>query len=152
MSMFSRLSPNSHPILIPLTSTSLTGANKFLNLPVRPGDVIVVPGGGDVMVIGWVQAPGHFSVASGMTVLSAVGAAGGPMYAADEGDVKLVRTDDSGQKVAMSIDLTAISKGEAPDIPVRGNDVIEVPYSMLKIGPYVFYNVLTRAPIPMPVP
>jgi polysaccharide export outer membrane protein len=152
MSIFSRLSPNSHPILIPLKSTSLTGANKFLNLPVRPGDVIVVPGGGDVMVIGWVQSPGHFAVASGMTVLSAVGAAGGPMYAADEEDVKLVRTEDTGQKVAMSIDLKAISRGEAPDIPVRGNDVIEVPYSSLKIGPYIFYNVLTRAPIPVPVP
>jgi polysaccharide biosynthesis/export protein len=149
-SIYARFSPNATPILIPVRSTSLIGGNKYLNIPARPGDVIVVPGGGDVMVTGWVQSPGHFSVVSGMTVLSAVGAAGGPMYAADTSTVKLVRTQDNGQKVAMSINLRAISNGEAPDVPVRGNDVIEVPYSSLKIGPYIFYNILTRAPIPIP--
>ncbi len=148
--LYSRFSPNTTPILIPVRSTSLMGGNKYLNMPARPGDVIVVPGGGDVMVTGWVQTPGHFQVVSGMTVLSAVGAAGGPMYAADTKDVKLVRTQDNGQKVAMSIDLKAIADGQAPDIPVRGNDVIEVPYSKLKIGPYIFYNILTRAPVPVP--
>jgi polysaccharide biosynthesis/export protein len=148
--LYARFAPNSTPILIPVRSTSLMGGNKYLSIPARPGDVIVVPGGGDVMVTGWVQTPGHFAVVSGMTVLSAVGAAGGPMYAADTDDVKLVRTQDNGQKIAMSINLRAISGGEAPDIPVRGNDVIDVPYSMLKIGPYIFYNILTRAPVPVP--
>src|SRR5579864_1366811 len=73
------LPANARPISIPVRSKSLTGAGRYLNLPVRPGDVIVVPGGGDVMVVGWVQRPGYFKVGSGLTVMGAIGAAGGPM-------------------------------------------------------------------------
>ena len=43
-----------------------------------------------------------------------------------------------------------IATGTDPDIPVRANDVIDVPYSDLRIGPYVMYNVLTRMAIPLP--
>ena len=43
-----------------------------------------------------------------------------------------------------------IAKGEDPDIPVRANDVIDVPYSDLRIGPYVVYNILTRMSVPVP--
>ena len=80
------LRQNAHPLIIGLKSTALAGGGVYLNMPVRPGDVIVVPGGGDVMVIGWVQNPGHFQVGSGLTVLGAVGAAGGPMFAANRND------------------------------------------------------------------
>ena len=135
---------NRQPIIIPLHSTSLTGAGRFLQLPVRPGDVIVVPGGGEVMVVGWVQAPGHFAVGSGLTVLGAIGAAGGPEYAADESDVELIRSDQSGKKRIMRIDLKAIQNGEASDPAVAANDVINVPYSGVKIGPYVLYSMLKQ--------
>ncbi len=96
------------------------------------------------MVLGWVEAPGSFAVGSGFTVLGAVGAAGGPMYAANLGDVKLIRTDKDGVKRIVRINLERVAHGDEPDLPVHGNDVIEVPYSWLKIGPYVFYQILTR--------
>jgi protein involved in polysaccharide export with SLBB domain len=141
------LRQNAHPLVIALKSTALTGGGTYLNMPVRPGDVIVVPGGGDVMVIGWVQNPGHFQVGSGLTVLGAIGAAGGPMYAANESDVHLIRTRRDGSKLLMKIDLGKIKSGEQPDLPVRGNDVIDVPYSDLKVGPYVFYQMLSKMAI-----
>lgn len=131
---------NNQPIIIPLHSTSLTGAGRFLQLPVRPGDVIVVPGGGEVMVVGWVENPGHFPVGSGLTVLAAIGAAGGPDYAADESNVRLIRGDSSGVKKIININLHAIKSGETPDPPVFANDVVEIPYSAMKIAPYVFYS------------
>ncbi len=96
------------------------------------------------MVVGWVQAPGHFHVGSGLTALAAIGAAGGPMYAAGVNKVRLIRTEKNGTKASMRLDLQKIARGEEPDVPVRGNDVIEVPYSDLKIGPYIFYSILTR--------
>src|SRR5258708_2375044 len=68
------LRQNSHPLVIGLKSTALTGGGTYLNMPGRPGDVIVVPGGRDVMVVGWVQNPGHFQVGSGLTVPGAIGA------------------------------------------------------------------------------
>jgi protein involved in polysaccharide export with SLBB domain len=138
------LRQNSHPLVIGLKSTALTGGGTYLNMPVRPGDVIVVPGGGDVMGGGWVQTPGHFQVGSGLTVLGAIGAAGGPMFAANSSEVHLIRTRRDGSKLVLRIDLDKIKNGQEADLPVRGNDVIDVPYSTVKVGPYVFYQILSK--------
>ncbi len=143
---------SAQPLFISLHSTSLSSADKYLALPVRPGDVIVVPGGGNVMVVGWVQNPGHFPVGSGLTVLGAVGAAGGPMFAANLEDIRLIRTTKDGGKQVMSLDLKRIQRGEEPDPPVQANDVIDVPYSGVKVGPYIFYTILTRMGFGLPVP
>lgn len=140
----SMVAPNAHPLSIKVKSTSLTGAGKYINLPMRPGDVVVVPGGGNVMVVGWVETPGYFQVGSGLTVLGAIGAAGGPMYAADTKDITLIRSNKDGSKDTIPINLDKITKGEAADLAVKANDVIDVPYSGLRIGPYIFYSVLSR--------
>jgi polysaccharide biosynthesis/export protein len=141
---------NGPSVVIPLKATAMTGSAHYMNMPVEPGDIIVVPGGGNVMVTGWVYRPGYFQVGSGLTALGAVGSAGGAMYAADPSSATLMRSDGNGNKVAIPIDLDKIAKGAEPDIPVRANDVIDVPYSYAKIGPYVVYNVLTRMAIPLP--
>ena len=138
---------NGPAVVIPLKS-SMRGSAKYMNMPANPGDIIVVPGGGNVMVTGWVYKPGYFQVGSGLTVLGAVGSAGGAMFAANTSDATLIRSDGSGNKVSIPVNLDRISKGEDPDIPVRANDVVDVPYSDVKIGPYVFYNILTRVPLP----
>ena len=135
---------NARPLTIKIKSTSLTGAGKYINLPMRPGDVIVVPGGGNAMVVGWVQSPGYFQVGSGLTVLGAIGAAGGPMYAADTKAITLIRSNKDGSKETIAVNLDRVSKGTDPDLPVKANDVIDVPYSGLRIGPYIFYQVLSR--------
>ncbi|HEX4209489.1 MAG TPA: SLBB domain-containing protein, partial [Candidatus Binataceae bacterium] len=138
------LPTNARPVSIPVRSTTLTGAGRYVNLPVRPGDVIVVPGGGNVMVVGWVQQPGYFQVGSGLTVLGAIGAAGGPMYAADTHNVTLIRSSVTGGKSTIVIDMDKVTHGEVEDIPVKANDVIDVPYSNLRIGPYVFYSIVSK--------
>ena len=138
---------NGPAVVIPLKS-SMRGSGRYVNMPANPGDIIVVPGGGNVMVTGWVYKPGYFQVGSGLTVLGAVGSAGGAMFAANTTDATLIRSDGSGNKVSIPVNLDKISKGDDPDIPVRANDVIDVPYSDVKIGPYVFYNILTRVPLP----
>jgi protein involved in polysaccharide export with SLBB domain len=135
---------NAEAISIPLRSTSLKGAGRYLSMPARPGDVLVVPGGGEVMVVGWVHNPGHFAVGSGLTVLGAIGEAGGPMYAADIKEVTLIRNGEDGSKEAIALNLDGISSGRALDIPVKANDVVDVPYSGWRIGPYIFYSVVTR--------
>jgi len=141
---------NGPAVVIPLKATAMTGSAHFMNMPVEPGDIVVVPGGGNVMVTGWVYRPGYFQVGSGLTVLGAVGSAGGAMYAADPTEATLMRSDGNGNKVAIPVNLNMIASGAAPDIPVRANDVIDVPYSDARIGPYVVYNVLTRMAIPLP--
>jgi protein involved in polysaccharide export with SLBB domain len=141
---------NGPAVVIPLKSDAFQGSLNYTNMPVKPGDIVVVPGGGNVMVTGWVYRPGFFQVGSGLTVLGAVGSAGGAMYAAAPASAVLIRSDATGNKVSIPIDLNKIAKGEEADIPVRANDVIDVPYSDLRIAPYVVYNVLTRMAIPLP--
>jgi polysaccharide biosynthesis/export protein len=138
---------NGPAVIIPL-KTAMRGSAKYMNMLASPGDIIVVPGGGNVMVTGWVYKPGYFGVGSGLTVLGAVASAGGAMFAADTSEATLIRSDGAGNKISLPVNLDKIATGEAPDIPVRANDVVDVPYSDVKIGPYVFYNILTRVPLP----
>ena len=141
---------NGPAVVIPLKSGAFQGSLSYTNMPVEPGDIIVVPGGGNVMVTGWVYRPGFFSVGSGLTVLGAVGSAGGAMYASDASAATLIRSDGAGNKVSIPVNLEKIATGEEADIPVRANDVIDVPYSDLRIGPYVVYNILSRMAVPLP--
>jgi protein involved in polysaccharide export with SLBB domain len=138
-------------IIFKLNGATLEGAGKYMNMPMRPGDVLIVPGGGDVMVVGWVHQPGRFQVGSGLSVLGAIGAAGGPMYAAKTDSIVLIRSGQHGGKIAIPINMDRITHGQAVDPPVQANDVIDVPYSGLRIGPYIFYSILTRMGIGGPV-
>jgi len=44
------------PIEIDVKSLTQGGNQIYLSLPVRPGDVIMVPGSGEVLVEGWVRS------------------------------------------------------------------------------------------------
>lgn len=131
------------PIVIDLKSLTKGGNQLYLSLPARPGDVIMVPGSGDVLLEGWVAKPGSYKITPGLTVLGAVVAAGGPLFAADTSTVKIVRTGKEGEKIFFLADLEEIKRGEKPDISIQEGDVIEVSYSALKIGPYSFYSFFT---------
>ena len=145
-----RAASNGPAVVVPLRANSLNGGTRYINMPVEPGDVLVVPGGGNVMVTGWVHHPGFFQVGSGLTVLGAVGSAGGVMYAANATDAMLIRSDVNGNKVSIPVNLEKIARGQESDIPVHANDVIDVPYSTAKIGPYVVYNILSKMMVPLP--
>jgi len=66
------------------------------------------------------------------------------MYPADTSDVHLIRTKANGEKSVIHVDVSRILAGQASDIPVQSNDVIDVPYSNVKIGPYVLYSVVSK--------
>ena len=146
-----QLSGSDDAVIFKLKGATLAGVGKYVNMPMRPGDVLIVPGGGDVMVVGWVQQPGRFQVGSGLTVLGAIGAAGGPMYAAKTKNIVLIRTGKHGGKIMIPINMDQITRGQAVDLPVQANDVIDMPYSGLRIGPYIFYSILTKMGIGGPI-
>jgi polysaccharide export outer membrane protein len=105
----------------------------YLNLPVRPGDVIVIPERGEVFVHGGVEKPGAYPVTPRLTILGAVAAAGGTRFVADAGSVVLIRAGANGDKVVYQADLESIQSGEIPDIPIEPGDIIEVSYSTAKL-------------------
>ena len=129
------------PALTPVVISLAAGSNdrRYLDLPARPGDAIIVPSAGSVSVVGWVYSPKTIPISSGMTVLGAVSAAGGPLYAADISSVKVYRQAPHGEKSVLTVDLNQVQKRQVPDIALRENDVIQVPYSALKVPGYALY-------------
>jgi protein involved in polysaccharide export with SLBB domain len=125
------------PIVIDLSNPTMTGC---LNLPARPGDIILVPAAGQVGVYGWVSHPGSFDVTAGMTVLGAVTAAGGAMFSPN---AELLRTE-RGSRISIPLDLSKIESGKAPDRPVQGGDVVLIKSSALGAVPYGVYTLMSK--------
>ena len=128
------------PILIDIKQLSFGGNQQYLSLQVRPGDVIMVPGGGQVLVEGWVEKPGAYPVSPGLTVAGVVVQAGGPMFPADVNAVKVIRPDKGGSKSFIVADLRKIKHGEASDITLQSGDIVEVSAQTSKLIPYGLYG------------
>jgi polysaccharide export outer membrane protein len=129
-----------NPIVVELSSLSEGGNPVHLGLPVRPGDVILVPERGEVLVKGWVHEPGSHPITPRLTVLGAVVAAGGPRFAADRDDIELIRTDGNGRKQAQLFALERLERGDQRDIPVQAGDVINVGASAPKAVAWTIYE------------
>jgi protein involved in polysaccharide export with SLBB domain len=121
------------PVVVDLNDTD---RNNHLTMPARPGDVIIVPASGNVMVQGWVATPGAYKIVPGMTVLSSVAAAGGELFS---DQAKLIRTTPDGQRVELMEDLAKAKKAEEPDLPVHSGDVVVINRSVLGALPYSAY-------------
>jgi len=124
--------------VIDLTAVS---HESHLDVPVRPGDVIIVPAAGQVMVKGWVQNPGAYRIVPGMTVLAAVTAAGGEMFSSS---AEILRSSENGQKTETPLNLAKVQKGEEPDITVQSGDVVIVQRSVAGAVPYAVYQVFNK--------
>jgi polysaccharide biosynthesis/export protein len=131
---------NVEPIVINLDSIHRANDERFLQMPARAGDIIMVPGGGEVLVQGWVEKPGSYKITPGLTVLGAVAAAGGAMYPADIGSVEVIRTDKDGKKSSFIADLDSIKSGAEPDLSIHEGDVIDVASSSPKLVAYGIYR------------
>ncbi|MCZ6626115.1 MAG: polysaccharide biosynthesis/export family protein [Deltaproteobacteria bacterium] len=128
------------PILIDVQELAYGGYQKYLSLPARPGDVLMVPGGGQVLVEGWVEKPGAYNVSPGLTVSGVVAAAGGPLYPADTSAVKIIRAERGGKKGLFFADLEKIKRGDQLDFRLQGGDIIEVSSSTGKVAAYGLYR------------
>jgi polysaccharide export outer membrane protein len=116
--------------------------DRELNPPVRPGDVIRIGAAGSVLVAGWVEKPGSYPITAGLTVSGAVAAAGGHLFPAAKGDVRIRRVLAPGQEELFTVDLDAIANGEQPDVPLGDGDIVSVPADTTRLVPYGLYTVV----------
>jgi protein involved in polysaccharide export with SLBB domain len=100
---------------------------------------LFVPPAGQVSVIGWVYKPVVVPVTQGLTTLGAVSAAGGMLYAADQTAVKIMRREPGDQTKVIEVNLEEVKKGNATDVALQANDVVDVGYSAAKIPGYALY-------------
>jgi polysaccharide biosynthesis/export protein len=127
---------------------SRSANQRYLALPVRSGDVIIVPAAGEVTVQGWVDKPGAFKITPGMTVLSALAAAGGATFTSS---ATLLREQGNGSKSAIPVDISKVQHGTEPDIPLQGGDVVIANRSVLGAIPYTGYFFLNHMGIGIPL-
>lgn len=123
---------------------SRSGAERYLSMPARPGDILVVPPAGEVLVDGWVANPGHYKITPALTVLGAIAAAGGTLFAAQDSAVRVIRSTQNGEKQLLVANLRKIANGEGSDIKVQENDVVYVSFSSLKVVPYGLFSFVRR--------
>jgi polysaccharide export outer membrane protein len=141
---YAQLAPKPEPVVINLQNLA-QGVNQIhLTMPVRPGDVLMVPPGGEVLVEGWVEKPGSYKITPGLTLLGSIVAAGGPHFAANSSAVELIRAKKDGGKLSFVADLEKIKRGEIQDIAVQEGDIIAMPSSPIKVGPYGVYSFITN--------
>lgn len=134
---------NNEPLVIGLNGVNKSGQEMYLNMPARPGDIIMIPGAGEVLVQGWVGRPGAYKITPGLTLLGVVAAAGGTAFPADEAAVELIRTNSAGNKSKILADLSAIKNGANPDLILREGDVVDVVSSSPKLVAWGFYKFFT---------
>jgi polysaccharide export outer membrane protein len=102
------------------------------NLPVFPGDTIVVSKAGIVYVVGDVKQPTAVVLENpDLTVLQAIAAAQGVNSTASLDKSKLIRKSTSGMQ-EISVPLKRILAGKQSDIHMQPDDVLFVPQSMGK--------------------
>ena len=131
------------PLVLDLQNLARGGDQIYLSLPARPGDVIIVPASGQVLVQGWVEKPGPYKITSGLTVLGAVAAAGGPLFPANTSSVRIIRSGKHGNRITYTVDLEQMKQGEMPDLPVQEADVVEVSSTTAKLVPYGIYRFIS---------
>ena len=107
--------------------------NPEHNVPIYPGDTIIVRKADIVYVVGDVARPSGFLMdRGGLTVLQAVALAGGTTQTSKLNGAKIIRKTDAGMSET-PIELKKILEAKAQDIPMSADDILFVPSSTRKI-------------------
>ena len=106
--------------------------NPKANIEVYAGDIVSVPRGQFVFIMGQVETPGAHPLTEGMTALQAVSMGGqfAPTYTPR--NVRLIRRDHDGSVTFATLDLVRIKNGEEDDVEILAGDIIIVGRSISK--------------------
>jgi len=103
------------------------------NIPVYPGDTVMVSKAGLVYVTGAVKMPGGFAMENAhMTVLQAIAMAQGTNPTAKLDAAELIRNPGGSKPQEIPIPLKKILSAKAPDVNLQPNDIVFVPNSAAK--------------------
>ncbi|HZZ40551.1 MAG TPA: polysaccharide biosynthesis/export family protein [Acidobacteriaceae bacterium] len=113
---------------------------------VRPGDTVLVPKAGIVYVLGDVAHPGGYVMQndSKLSVLQAIALASGTSKTASERKARLVRTID-GRPLSINLPLRDMERGREPDVSLQANDIVYVPFSVMRNLSLGLANITTAA-------
>ena len=101
---------------------------------VYPGDTVLVARAPMVYVMGDVNRPGGYAIATNderLSVLQVIAMAGSANKTSVQSHVRLIRTTDHGQ-VELPVRLDQMEKGKQPPLMLQANDIVYVPFSWMK--------------------
>ncbi len=108
------------------------------NILMRPGDVVSVPKGELVYVVGNVKKAGGFVLSAHrtMSVTEAVSLAEGlaPDSASSSARILRPNPNGEGEHTLIPVNVDKIFSGKAPDVKMYADDILYVPHSGLKAG------------------
>ncbi len=122
---------SSQPITVDMGNDPLHGASA--NIPIFPGDTVVVSRIGIVYVMGEFKNPGIVNITNyGPLTLTEVAAmVGGPVYDAKYSELHIIRTAGDHRTVT-TLNIKDVLYGKAPDPIMQPNDIVFLPPSTLK--------------------
>jgi len=102
------------------------------NVPVLPGDTLIVRRAEIVYVVGDVGRPSGLLMESGhVTVLQAIALAGGTTRTANLGGARIIRKGPEGMSET-PVPLKKILRAQSPDVAMQANDILFVPTGVEK--------------------
>ncbi len=123
----------SNALHIPTDDLFMKGETKY-DVPLEPSDIVNVQVDREVQiyVMGQVKTPGALKVLQSRipTVTQAIAQAGDFTERARKGHVIIRRKDPSGAEREIIVDVSAILKNKAKDVPLQENDIVFVPQSL----------------------
>jgi polysaccharide biosynthesis/export protein len=108
--------------------------NPRENIRIQPNDVISVPRGELVYVIGAVKRAGGFVLGERehISVLQALAMAEGLDPVASPSSARILRESDGGSRSEIPVDVRKILAGKTGDVPMLTNDILFIPNSTPK--------------------
>ncbi|MBV9573399.1 MAG: polysaccharide biosynthesis/export family protein [Acidobacteriales bacterium] len=127
-----RRNPADAPIVVPLTRNLVDSPES--NVPIFPGDTVVVRKADIVYVVGDVGRPSGFLMDSGqLTVLQAIALAGGTTRTSKLNGARILHKSAGGM-TETEVPLKKILTAKAPDVPLQADDILFVPSSAGRIA------------------
>jgi polysaccharide export outer membrane protein len=119
------------PITVNLGTDPATSAAA--DIPVFPGDTVIVARVGVVYLLGSFKSSGAVPLAGNapLTLLQAASLGGGTTFQAKLGDLRLIRTIGD-KRVVVHLDMKRVMYGKDPDPILQPNDILFLPDSFIK--------------------
>jgi len=119
------------PIAVDLGTDPLH--SELADIPIYPGDTIVISRLGVVYMVGAFKSPGVIGLNSytPLTLMQATALSGGLAFEGKYNDLHLIRTVGDHRTV-VKLDVKAVLEGRAPDPILQANDILFLPNNALK--------------------
>ncbi|MGC2511220.1 MAG: polysaccharide biosynthesis/export family protein, partial [Acidobacteriaceae bacterium] len=119
------------PLLVVLNSNPANAVDQ--NIPLYPGDRVIVPRTGVVYVVGAVLHSGAYPITpdTPLTLTQAVTLAGNTGFQAAPTDTRIIRTTGAKRR-EIRVNLSRVTDGKDPDPILQNDDIVMIPTNMMK--------------------